>query len=55
VTVAWPDTGSFVLQQSGGLNPAGWTDSSYQVNLADGTNSVTFAPANGNMYFRLRQ
>jgi len=55
VTVAWPGSGSFVLQQNGGLDPAGWTDSSYQVSIADGTNSVTFAPSNGNMYFRLKQ
>lgn len=55
VTVSWPDTGSFVLQQNGGLDPAGWADSSYQVSIADGTNSVTLAPSNGNMYFRLKQ
>jgi len=55
VTLAWPDTGSFVLQQNGGLGPTGWTDSSYTVSIADGTNFVTFTPPNGNLYFRLKQ
>jgi hypothetical protein len=55
VTVAWPNTGSFVLQQNGGLNPSGWAESGYTVTLADGTNSITFTPPNGNLYFRLKQ
>ncbi len=55
VVVSWPDTGSFFLQQNNNLDPAGWSAPSYTVTLADGTNSVTFTPSPGNMYFRLKQ
>jgi hypothetical protein len=55
VVVSWPDTGSFFLQQNNNLGPTGWSTPGYTVNLADGTNSVTFTPSPGNMYFRLRQ
>jgi hypothetical protein len=55
VVVSWPATGSFFLQQNDNLNPTGWSTPSYTVTLADGTNSVTFTPPPGNMYFRLRQ
>ena len=55
VVVSWPDTGSFFLQQNNGLDPTGWTNITYAVTLADGTNSVTFTPAPGEIFFRLKQ
>ncbi|HWY31504.1 MAG TPA: hypothetical protein VNX46_12150 [Candidatus Acidoferrum sp.] len=55
VVVSWPATGSFSLQQNNNLDSTGWTTPGYTVTLADGTNSVTFTPSPGNMYFRLKQ
>jgi hypothetical protein len=55
VVVSWPDTGSFILQQNNNLDPTDWSTPSYTVTLADGTNSVTFTPPPGNVYFRLKQ
>ena len=54
VVVAWPDTGSYTLQQNGNLaNVAGWTASGYSITTANGTNSITIAPPTGNLFFRL--
>jgi hypothetical protein len=54
VTVSWPNTGSYTLQQNSNLAaPAGWTTSGYTITTANGTNSITITPATGNLFFRL--
>jgi hypothetical protein len=54
VTVSWPNTGSFTLQQSENLAvPGGWTTSGYTVTTANGTNSITLTSPVGNLFFRL--
>ncbi|MGO8700545.1 MAG: hypothetical protein ACLQVY_22880 [Limisphaerales bacterium] len=54
VVVSWPSTGSYSLQQNNNLAAtAGWTISGYSITTANGTNSVTVAPATGNLFFRL--
>jgi hypothetical protein len=54
VTVSWPNTGNYTLQQNNNLAaPAGWAASGYQITTANGTNSITILPANGNLFFRL--
>jgi hypothetical protein len=55
VTVSWPDTGAFNLQQNTILQSGGWVNSGYTVSLANGTNSVTFTPTSGQLFFRLQQ
>ena len=56
VTVSWPDTGDYTLQQNGDLAvPGGWTASGYSITTANGTNSITIAFPTGNLFFRLRQ
>jgi hypothetical protein len=55
--VSWPlpFTG-FVLQQNSDLaNTSGWSTASYSIS-DDGTNlNATVSPAEGNLFFRLRQ
>jgi hypothetical protein len=55
VIVAWPNTGSYNLQQNGNLAAsAGWSLSGYSVTTnANGTNSVTITPPTGSLFFRL--
>ena len=54
VQIRWPDTGNYTLQQSGSLSAAdGWSTSGYPVTTANGTNSVTITPPQGNVLFRL--
>jgi hypothetical protein len=54
VIVAWPNTGSYTLLQSG--NPAsGWATSGYNISTANGTNSITISAPAGNLFFRLKQ
>jgi hypothetical protein len=54
VTVSWPNTGSYTLQQNSNLaTPAGWTASGYTISTANGTNSITITPPTGNLFFRL--
>jgi hypothetical protein len=55
VLVAWPNTGSYSLQQNSNLAAsAGWTTSAYSVTTnSDGTNSVTITAPSGNLFFRL--
>ncbi len=56
VIVAWPDTGSYTLQQNGNLAAsAGWATTGYPITTANGTNSITLAPPTGNLFFRLKQ
>jgi hypothetical protein len=55
VIVSWPDTGSYLLQQNSNLAGGGWTTTGYSITTANGTNSVTITPSNGNLFFRLKQ
>ena len=56
VTIAWPNTGNYTLQQNGNLAaPGGWTTSGYTISTVNGTNSITITPATGNRFFRLMQ
>lgn len=54
VTVSWPDTGSYTLQQSPSL-PGTWTTSGYTITTSNGTNSITINNPTGNLFFRLKQ
>ncbi|MGO8928775.1 MAG: hypothetical protein ACLQU3_18060 [Limisphaerales bacterium] len=54
VVVAWPNTGSYTLQQNSNLAvPGGWTTSGYSITTANGTNSITITPPVGKLFFRL--
>ena len=55
VTVSWPATGSYTIQQNGDLaNGAGWIPSPLTVTTSNGTSSVTITSAPvGNLFFRL--
>jgi hypothetical protein len=54
VLVSWPDTGNYILQQSGNLaSSPRWTPSAFSISAGNGTNSITIAPAQGNLFFRL--
>ena len=54
VTVSWPNTGSYTLQQNNNLAvPGGWATSGYSISMSNGTNSVTITPPVGNLFFRL--
>ena len=56
VTVSWPNTGTYTLQQSADLTvPGGWTTSGYSISTASGTNSITLTSSTGNLFFRLKQ
>jgi hypothetical protein len=54
VKVLWPATGSYTLQQNGGLATTNWTTSGYSIATANGTNSITITPPVGNLFFRLK-
>jgi len=54
VIVSWPNTGSYTLQQNANLALAnGWVPTGYQINTANGTNSITITSPTGNLFFRL--
>ena len=53
VTVAWPSTGTYTLQTNSNLGTPGWLGYGGTITTASGTNSVTFTPPKGNLYFRL--
>ena len=54
VSVSWPATGSYTLQQNANLALAnGWATSGYSVSTANGTNSITITSPSGNLFFRL--
>lgn len=56
VTVSWPNTGTYTLQQNSVLTSAGWTTSGYTINTntVTGTNSITIISPTGNLFFRLQ-
>ena len=53
--VFWQNVGSYTLQTNSNLASTNWVDYGGCVALLNGTNNVTFAPAVGNLFFRLRQ
>jgi hypothetical protein len=55
VQVSWPATGAYTLQSNNNLAGAAWNAFSGTVTTANGTNSVTITPPNGNLFFRLAQ
>ncbi len=55
VTVSWPDTGSYTLQQNASLAGGSWTTSGYSITTSNGTNSITVTSPAGNLFFRLKQ
>jgi hypothetical protein len=56
VTVSWRNTGNYTLQQNANLALAsGWVPTGYQINTANGTNSITIASPTGTLLFRLQQ
>jgi hypothetical protein len=54
VTVSWPNTGTYTLQQNSNLAGGSWTTSGYTITTSNGTNSITITPPTGNLFFRLR-
>jgi predicted Zn-dependent protease len=56
VSVSWPNTGSYTLQQNANLAAtSGWAPTGYQINTGNGTNSITITSPTGNLFFRLNQ
>ena len=56
VTVSWPSTGNYTLQQNNNLGvSAGWTTSGYSITTSNGTNSITITPPTGNLFSPLEQ
>jgi hypothetical protein len=53
VTVSWPNTKSYTLQQNSTLAGGGWTTSGYSITTRNGNNSITITPPPGNLFFRL--
>jgi hypothetical protein len=54
VTISWPGTGSYTLQQNNDVAAtANWTASGYSVSTSNGTNSITITSPSGNLFFRL--
>ena len=54
VSVSWPNMGNYTLQQNANLALAnGWVPTGYQINTANGTNSITITAPAGNLFFRL--
>jgi hypothetical protein len=54
VVLAWPSSATgFVLQTNGSLTMPNWANYGGTVQSNQGTNSVTFAPLTGNLFFRL--
>lgn len=55
LTIAWPATGTYSVQQTTNLSTAGsWVSSTFAITSLNGTNSITFTPpATGNLFFRL--
>ena len=51
----WQNVGSNTLQTNSNVATTNWADYGGSVALINDTNNVTFAPAVGNLFFRLRQ
>ena len=54
VIVSWPNTGNYTLQQNADLAlSSGWVPTGYQINTANGTNSITITSPTGRLFFHL--
>jgi len=54
LTIAWPNTGSYTVQQNTNLaNSASWVTSTNLISTSNGTNSIIFTPTGGTLFFRL--
>jgi hypothetical protein len=54
IVISWPNTGSYTLQQNANLALAsGWVPTGYQINTANGTNSITITSPTGSLFFHL--
>jgi hypothetical protein len=54
VIVSWPNTGNYSLLQNADLAvSSGWAPTGYQINTANGTNSITVIAPAGSLFFRL--
>jgi hypothetical protein len=54
VSVSWPNTGSYTLQQNNNLAAtANWAASGYTITTTNGINSITITSPAGNLFFRL--
>jgi hypothetical protein len=54
VVVTWPvGATGWILQESAGLNPANWTNSTAPITVVDGQNRVTVNSPPGELFFRL--
>jgi hypothetical protein len=53
VQVSWPNTGSYTLQTNSNVGKPGWLGYGGTITTVTGTNSVTFTPPKGNLFFRL--
>jgi hypothetical protein len=54
VIVSWPNTGNYSLLQNADLAlVSGWVPTIYQINTANGTNSITITSPTGYLFFRL--
>jgi hypothetical protein len=52
--VSWANAGSFTLQTNNNLTTANWLGYGGNIQLNNGTNSITISPAAGNLFFRLK-
>jgi hypothetical protein len=56
VSVSWPNTGSYTLQQNANLaNSAGWATSGFSITTTNGTSSISITSPSSNLFFRLKQ
>jgi len=52
--VSWVGTPFFTLQTNADMSAADWVDYGGSAVSANGTNSITFPPSSGGLFFRLR-
>jgi hypothetical protein len=55
IIISWPalSTGYTLQQNTNLMTSAGWTEVGFSITTANGTNSITFTPTTGSLFFRL--
>jgi streptogramin lyase len=53
VVISWPSVGSYTLQTNANLAASNWVGYGGAISTSNGTNSVTFTPSAGKLFFRL--
>ncbi len=53
VVISWPNQGSYTLQTNANLAVSNWVGYGGAISTSNGTNSVTFTPSAGKLFFRL--